>query len=384
MAGYTVLQPRTAIKPTSANLSLFTRIFSGDVGIDLYTRAVSDAYHDLFGTGIYVGKGIYAVDSFERSLVDRVPENTLLSHDLFEGVHGRAGLVTDIVLYESYPPHYLVNVMRSHRWVRGDWQLLPWLWRRSPRQTDNQLTYQPNDLPLLARWKIADNLRRSLFPPILLMLFVAGWTILPGGALFWTAVGLLPPLVSLLTVFLNTLWGKLRQPDRPWRLILPPVRNDALRWLLFLAFLPFESLVLIDAIVTTLNRLFLSRRRLLQWTTAEHAIRLMGGEITSESTFRRMLPSMLLVILALVVVALVAPISLWVAVPFVLLWLGAWRIAFWISRPDPSSEAALSSRSRADDRDHSRATTARDRDRRQRAIPFRATSRDLRDFSRFA
>ena len=341
-AGYTVLQPRTAIKPTSANLSLFTRIFSGDVGIDLYTLAVSDAYQDLFGTGIYVGKGIYEVDAFERSLAGRVPENRLLSHDLFEGIHGRAGLATDIVLYESYPPHYLVNVMRSHRWVRGDWQLLPWLWLRTPRQGVNELVYERNDLPLIARWKISDNLRRSLFPPLLMLLFMAGWTILPGAPLFWTAVGLLVPLISLLTVFLNALWGKLRARKRPWRVILSHVRSDALRWLLFLAFLPFESLVLIDAIATTLNRLFLSRRRMLQWTTAEHAIRLMGGEITAETTLRRMLPSMILVIILLGVVAVAEPLSLWVAAPFFLLWLGAWRIAYWISRPDQPMEAPLS------------------------------------------
>ncbi|HRW10018.1 MAG TPA: hypothetical protein P5121_33175, partial [Caldilineaceae bacterium] len=133
VAGYTILQPRTEIKPMSANQSLFTRIFAGDVGIDLYSRAVSDLYQDLFGAGSYVGKGIYAVDAFEQSLAGRVPENTLLSHDLFEGMHGRVGLATDIVLYEDYPPHYLINIQRSHRWVRGDWQLLPWLLPWTPR-----------------------------------------------------------------------------------------------------------------------------------------------------------------------------------------------------------------------------------------------------------
>src|SRR5699024_3577503 len=133
-AGYTVLQPRTETNATSATDSLFTQIFAGDTGIDLYTLAVSDVYQDLFGEGSFVGKGIYDVDAFTRSLAGRIPENTILSHDLFEGLHGRAGLVTDIVLFEDYPSHYLVNIRRSHRWVRGDWQLLPWLGNRVPYQ----------------------------------------------------------------------------------------------------------------------------------------------------------------------------------------------------------------------------------------------------------
>ncbi|NIV35746.1 MAG: hypothetical protein GWN58_41725, partial [Anaerolineae bacterium] len=135
-AGYTVLQPRTEIKPSSANRSPFSRAFSGDTGLDLYTRAVSDVYQDLFGEGIYVGKGIYEVDAFARSVAGRVPDNALLSHDLFEGIHGRAGLATDVVLYEDYPPGYLTYAHRLHRWVRGDWQLLPWLFPRVPHAGD--------------------------------------------------------------------------------------------------------------------------------------------------------------------------------------------------------------------------------------------------------
>ena len=121
------MQPRTEINPLSINRSLFTRIYAGDTGLDLYTLAVSDVYQDLFGEGIYVGKGIYDVDAFERSLQGRVPENSLLSHDLFEGVNGRVGLVTNVVLLEDYPPHYLVHTYRLHRWIRGDWRLLPWV-----------------------------------------------------------------------------------------------------------------------------------------------------------------------------------------------------------------------------------------------------------------
>ena len=163
VAGYTVLQPRVAIKPTSANRSIFSQIYSGNAGFDLYSFAVSDVYQDLFGEGSYVGKGIYDVAAFERSLSGQVRENTLLSHDLFEGIYGRAALVTDIVLYEEYPSRYLVYARRMRRWIRGDWQLLPWLFPIV--HTENGLA--PNRLSVINIWKVFDNLRRSLTPPAL-------------------------------------------------------------------------------------------------------------------------------------------------------------------------------------------------------------------------
>ena len=177
-AGYTVLQPRIAIKPTSANRSLFSQIFAGNAGFDLYSFAVSDVYQDLFGEGSYVGKGIYDVAAFERSLAGQVRENTLLSHDLFEGIYGRAALVTDIVLYEEYPANYLVYTRRLRRWIRGDWQLLPWLFPFV--YTENGIAL--NRLSIIDIWKVFDNLRRSLMPPMLLALLTASWLFLPGFA----------------------------------------------------------------------------------------------------------------------------------------------------------------------------------------------------------
>ena len=161
IAGYTVLQPRVAIKPTSANRSPFSRIFAMNAGFDLYSFAVSDVYQDLFGEGSYVGKGIYDVAAFERSLAGQVRQNTLLSHDLFEGIYGRAALVTDILLYEEYPSRYLVYAHRMRRWIRGDWQLLPWLFPTV--HTENGMA--TNRLSAINRWKIFDNLRRSLYQP---------------------------------------------------------------------------------------------------------------------------------------------------------------------------------------------------------------------------
>ncbi len=195
IAGYTVLQPRVRVKPASVNRSLLTRLFAGDRGLDLYTQAVSDVYQDLFQEGIYVGKGIMDVAAFHRSLEGRVPENALLSHDLFEGIVGRAGLVADVVVLENYPDHYLASVERQHRWMRGDWQLLPWLMPWVPSETGSLI---PSDFSSLDRWKILDNLRRSLLAPSILALLIAGWLWLPGPILFWTLVGVLTPGASIL------------------------------------------------------------------------------------------------------------------------------------------------------------------------------------------
>src|SRR4030066_1723511 len=201
--GYTVLQPRMEIHPRSSNYSWFTRIFSGDSGLDLYTRAVSDAYHDLFGEGSYVGKGIYDLDAFERSVEKRIPENSVLSHDLLEGIMGRAGLVTDITMIEDYPSNYYVQVKRQQRWMRGDWQLLPWLIH--PGKFGIKLTS-------IDRWKMIDNLLRQMLTPALLLIFFLGTISMPDLIGFWMAVVLLslgvPVLTSVARSAMQTLGGE--------------------------------------------------------------------------------------------------------------------------------------------------------------------------------
>ena len=186
--GYGVLQPRVQVSIESAARTTFAQVFAGHVGLDPYTTAVSDVYQDLFHEGSYVGKGIYDVDAFEAALAGRVPENTLLSHDLFEGLYARAGLCTDIDLVDDYPANYLAFAARQHRWVRGDWQIARWLWRTVPDARGGAV---PNVLPAVARWKILDNLRRSLLAPALVVLFLAGWTVLPGSAIVWSGLGVL-------------------------------------------------------------------------------------------------------------------------------------------------------------------------------------------------
>lgn len=320
-AGYTVLQPRVEILPTVANQTLFTRIFAGESGLDLYTLAVSDVYQDLFGEGIFVGKGIYDVAAFERSLRGRVPENALLSHDLFEGLHGRAALVTDVVLFEDYPTHYLPHVSRLHRWVRGDWQLLPWLLPRVPAAGGGSL---PNIFSALDVWKIVDNLRRSLLQPALLGLILLGWLWLPGSAFVWTVFALLVLLVPFLIGAIHS--ANVLDSSQRRGLLL-----SLMRWGLSVAFLPYEAQVRLDAIVVTLWRL-IRRRHLLEWT-ASASVNRMFRRAASSMVWQRMLGSMLVVCAAAVIAFLVNPASLLASLPLLAVWLAGPVTAGRISQP---------------------------------------------------
>jgi cyclic beta-1,2-glucan synthetase len=326
VAGYTVLQPRVAIKPTSANRSLFSQIFAGNAGFDLYSFAVSDVYQDLFGEGSYVGKGIYDVAAFERSLAGQVLQNTLLSHDLFEGIYGRAALVTDIVLYEEYPSRYLVYARRLRRWIRGDWQLLPWLLPIVRTETG----LAPNRLSTINLWKVFDNLRRSLLPPTLLALLAAGWLVLPGSPLVWTLLVLLPAALPIAAQTLEQ--GKHNHGRLTLKQILKPTWLPLTRWILAILFLPYEALLMLGAIRTTLARLLIARKRMLQWTTAANAARSIGLKPNFETWFE-MVGSLIFTVFLGISIVLFNPAALWVALPVLAAWLIAPQIAYLISQP---------------------------------------------------
>jgi cyclic beta-1,2-glucan synthetase len=326
ISGYTVLQPRVEIRPASANQSRFTRIFSGDTALDLYSRAVSDIYQDFFGEGIFAGKGIYDVTAFEHSLSGRVPDNALLSHDLFEGIHGRAGLVTDVILLEDYPPNYHIYTQRLHRWIRGDWQLLPWLSFNVPTERGER---EPNDLSMLDRWKFFDNLRRSLIMPSLLALIIAGWLWLPGSAIIWMMVVLITPAVPFAT---NLVSGLVRGlGNLSFDGFRQSTRSVALRWLLAVIFIPHEALLVLDAVAATLVRLSITRRHLLRWTSAAHSIRIFGRETRLALMWRRMIGAPLLSLTLALLVWLLKPVALPTVVPLLLTWSISPMIAHWIS-----------------------------------------------------
>jgi cyclic beta-1,2-glucan synthetase len=317
--GYAVLQPRVTPPLPGREGSWFQRLSSGPAGIDPYAAAVSDVYQDLWGEGSYTGKGIYDVDTFEAALADRVPENTLLSHDLFEGVFARAGLVTDVELFESAPSHYGVAAARQHRWARGDWQLLPWILGRR--------------IPAIGRWKMLDNLRRSLSAPATFLTLVVAW-LLPGASpVMWSAFVLATVAVPALLPVLGGAMPRRRGISK--RSHLRAVGRDAALAAshvgLTLTMLAYQAWLTSDAIVRTLVRVYATRRRLLEWVTAAQAKA--GLRLDLRGFYRRMAGGIALAAVAAVAVAWARPEAWPAAVPFLVLWAAAPTVARWISLP---------------------------------------------------
>ncbi len=329
--GHAILQPRvTPVLPEMGWGTLFQLVFSGPRGVDPYAFAVSDVYQDLFGEGIYTGKGIYDVDAFERALDDRVPENTQLSHDLFEGIFARAGFVSDVELFEGFPGHYEVAVSRQHRWVRGDWQLLPWILGTAraspgPRATDA--------IPAIGRWKMIDNLRRSLSAPATFATLVAAWCLKGVGAGLWTAFVLCVFSLPTLLSFLSSLFPK--RSGIAKRSFLRGVAADLAIGLaqaaLRVVFLAHTAWMRGDAIARTLWRTVISRRHLLEWVPAAQAHRALDLEVTG--FYRRMRGAILLALAACVFVAASGSGALAWAGPFIVLWLLSPVVAWWVSLP---------------------------------------------------
>jgi cyclic beta-1,2-glucan synthetase len=336
-AGYGVLQPRiTSTLPAEREATIFQRTYSGAAGIDPYASAVSDVYQDLFREGSYTGKGIYDVDAFGASMADRVPENTLLSHDLFEGVFARAGLVTDVELFDEFPSNYLVSAARQHRWARGDWQLLPWVLGRARDAAGRR---SASSLPAIARWKMVDNLRRTMSAPLTLATLAAAWT-LPGvSAGAWTAFVL---TLIILPAGLPVLGGLLpRRKGISKRSHLRAVGADvtlaAAQVGLSLTFLAHQAWLMVDAILRTLARLYVTRRNLLEWTTAAQAK--IRGDLDLAGFYGQMAGGVAIAAVVGVLVLAVKPGAGWIAAPFVVLWLLSPLVARWISLAPPESAA---------------------------------------------
>jgi cyclic beta-1,2-glucan glucanotransferase len=276
--GYALLRPRVAVSMESSGRSRLAQIFSGQPGFDPYATSVSDVYQDLHGQASFTGKGIYDVRAFHAAVGDRFPENAILSHDLIEGEHARTGLLTSVELVEDYPATYAAFSKRKHRWVRGDWQLLPWLFRRPPVPGGRA---RGNPLSLLSRWKILDNLRRSLFEISVLLLLAAGWIFLRHSAARWTLAVL---LLLQLPAYADLLLSLAKAPERQlWPAFARHLGKRFVQchrdMLLILALIPHQACLMVDAIVRTLGRLFLTRRKMLEWETmaqSESAARRLG------------------------------------------------------------------------------------------------------------
>ncbi len=317
--GYAVLQPRVTPPLPGREGSFFQRLSSGPAGVDPYASAVSDVYQDLWGEGSYTGKGIYDVDAFEAALAGRVPENALLSHDLFEGVFARAGLVTDVELFESAPSHYGVAAARQHRWARGDWQLLPWI--------------LGSRIPVIGRWKMLDNLRRTVSAPAAFLTLVVAWVTPGTSPTMWSAFILatvaVPGLLSVLGGLVPHARGISKRSHT--RAVGRDVVLAASQIGLTITMLTHQAWLMSDAIVRTLVRVYVTHRRLLEWVTAAQAKA--GLRLDLRGFCRRMGGGVALAGAASVAVAWGRPEAWPAALPFLMLWAVSPAVARWISVP---------------------------------------------------
>jgi cyclic beta-1,2-glucan synthetase len=321
--GYGILQPRiTPTLPSESDSTLFQALSTGDAGVDPYASAVSDVYQDLFREGSFTGKGIYDVRVFATTLKERTPENALLSHDLFEGNYLRCGFLSDVEFFEDFPSHTEVAMARSHRWTRGDWQLLPWIFGRGGRS-----------ISVLGRWKMLDNLRRSLLAPACFALIVAALSISDLEPLSWILLAFVGLAISSMISFFVEVLTVFNKPSI--RQNLPAAFKDLKlglhRFVFQLALLPHSTTLSLDAITRALYRLFVSHKKMLEWTTAAQV------RSSANNSWRFFLYSyrwdLILIILAFACVQVLNARSMWFASPLLLLWLASPLIARHASLP---------------------------------------------------
>lgn len=329
-AGYGILQPRIGVTVRSTAHSRLAAIYSGENGFDIYTRAISDAYQDLFGEGIFTGKGIYEVATLHAVLNRRFPRNSLLSHDLIEGAYARAGLATDIELVDDYPSHYNAYIRRKHRWVRGDWQIAQWMFSSVADESGHSAT---NPISSISRWKIFDNLRRSLVDSSFFALFLAGWIHLPGGPLYWTIVPIVLLFLPAVAQFAFSL-GRVLLSEQKGQMseAIAGFGHAALMTLLRFAFLSHETLLAFDAIIRSLVRRLITGERLLEWETAAQSELYSSGRAYVD---RYLAITPLLSIAAGILVWLITARShaIFYAAPVLALWALTNPVTAWLNHP---------------------------------------------------
>jgi cyclic beta-1,2-glucan synthetase len=341
--GYGILQPRVDVSARSAHLSRLASLFSGETGLDIYTRAVSDVYQDLFGEAIFSGKGIYEVEMFQRVLDNRLPSDSILSHDLIEGAYARTGLLSDVEVVDDYPTSFSAMNRRKHRWIRGDWQISPWLFFHV---RDGIGRVVKNPINHLSRWKILDNLRRALTDMTLFAALLYAWFAAPEVAVRWTLVVLgvlLLPIYARL--FLSLIHARRNLFSRDfWNTTCQDWASSHARMFFRLAFLCHQALVEADAAIRTLVRMKLTHRHMLEWETAADSESTTRGVHIVDQYVRG---SAILSVAITVVLAISHPAALAAALPFLALWAMLPKISKWLDKPFSTRQPALKNDERA-------------------------------------
>ncbi len=334
--GYGILQPRVSVSLPRSGGSMYALIHGSEPGIDPYTRLTSDVYQDLFEEGSFIGKGIYEIDAFEQALAGRLPENRILSHDLLEGCYTRSGLVSDVELFEEYPKRYSSDVNRRHRWIRGDWQIAYW---SLPWAPDGNRKLRKNPLSLLSRWKISDNLRRSLVPAALTTLLFMGWTVLHD-AWFWTTAVLLMILLPSLIAAVYHVFHKPREITF-WQHAVTSLRLLADTFFqagfMFIC-LPYEAYYSLDAILRTGWRMTITKRKLLEWNPSGNE---QNNDRTISQAYRSMWFSPFTAVVSLACIIVYSPYRLFFAGPIVIMWALSPFVAWLLSKPFPKDDVRL-------------------------------------------
>ncbi|HTB05366.1 MAG TPA: glucoamylase family protein, partial [Bacteroidia bacterium] len=335
--GYGILQPRVTVSLPDIQSTTYARMHGNEPGIDPYTRASSDVYQDLFGEGSFIGKGIYDVDVFKSVLDGKFAENGILSHDLLEGCYVRSGLLNDVQLFENYPSNYDTDMKRRGRWVRGDWQIIYWLLPFVPGYKGH---WNHNPISALSRWKIFDNIRRSLVPAALTTLIVLGWLALPTH-FTWT---LTVSAIIVVPIFITTLWDIIRKPkDVIWTHHIKNSVNSIgdifIKTSFTLICLPYEAFFNLLAIVRTCWRLFISRRKLLEWNP--YANEEAGNKNSLSHYYSSMWIEPLLAISICVYLLIYSPIKLDIVGPIILLWAIAPLIVWRTGKPVAKQVSSL-------------------------------------------
>ncbi len=322
MEGYAIIQPSVKNHIIDKKSGIFPRLYSGQTGISGYSTVVSDIYQDVFQEGSYIGKGIYNVEALHLLLYKTIPENSVLSHDLLESCYARTGFTSSASIMDSFPTSVISFAKREHRWIRGDWQLLPWLFKKK-------------NLSGLSRWKIIDNLRRSLIPFSKVLFILMNLCFLPKYYYLWIPIILFTDIMNLLMFLGGILVHKLRRPKLA--IIHKKVRKETMdilfRMVLEMVLMPYKAYYSLDAILRTIYRLFVSKKSLLRWKTSESVERSMqnSGKGYLLQMWPGMLPSGALV--ALLIMLEFSPTGIIITSVLALMWMAAPLIAYKISQP---------------------------------------------------